>query len=809
MKYISHKWNNDNGSTDERLLKDHLLEVGSYSLNGGREFKGSDRDFIQTSLIIGMFHDFGKYTSYFQCYIQNGRKKKYSKHAFISALYAAYFASKLDISIDNQFYIYTAIYNHHQNLCNMDEDIGSSYMDDDDPLLVEKNGTLGIQLKDLSDHFSDVNSEISQLISHFSKTLCCSETFLDSFLKDGFKTIYDKLVDYNSNVKRGREPCPDPLKQSFLFSNLIDNDKISAAGLVKELTGKVTPPLIDKFKEDNFKSKPYVINLLREDLYQATKKNSETCNLTNHIFTITAPTGSGKTLSALESALIFKTRVESETGLKSRIVYAMPFITLLNQNYSVAKNILANIEGFSGNEQQFIISHHHLSEIEWKSNNTTYSMDEALLLVESWNSTLIVTTFVQLFETLMGNKNRALKKLHNLTNSIIIIDEIQSIKVDMWETIRRIFDIYSLKFNIYFIIMSATMPKITTSSIELSGIEEDVAKRFEKLNRTVIHVNLNAVSIDELMRDVLSRNRDKSILFMFNTIKSSIDAYNYCLANLDALGLVRPPFYISGNLIPIHREKVLQDISESLKTENSIVIGTQIFEAGVDIDFDIVVRDICPIDSVIQSSGRANRNGIKERGELILVDISKDKSKTGFYSRQVYGDIHTDVSLKILMQHNEKDIEEKDFRELVKSYYEELMERYPSGEVFISALENLRFGTKKEKKKDEIYVSDFSIIEKENQDSLFVEFDSEAEDILLKYKSIRKISNINERKNEFLKIRSTFYQYIKNMRTEKIERMKGDLIQLGSLYILPSSLLRNHYDYNTGIIIESNEGVML
>lgn len=275
-------------------------------------------------------------------------------------------------------------------------------------------------------------------------------------------------------------------------------------------------------------------------------------------------------------------------------------------------------------------------------------------------------------------------------------------------------------------------------------------------------------------------------------------------------------YYISANLIPFHRHMVLEKIIMELKDgKHPIVVGTQIFEAGIDIDFDIVVRDLAPIDSIVQASGRANRNdSLSNKGKVYVIDASKDSKKRGYYSSKVYNEIHTTVTLEILdeISSDKKVLDEKDLKNLVDSYYVKLKDRYPEGKnTKIMSFNQFNFGTDKNPLDigDEIYSSDFSLIRSRKIFEVFIEKYDKSSSILEKFLEIQKIKDPLRRKSSFLEIRSEFYKHIIQV-DEMTLRGLGKLENpLHNLYIMRKFFSDSLYDEEIGLDLGGTEEAII
>ena len=202
-----------------------------------------------------------------------------------------------------------------------------------------------------------------------------------------------------------------------------------------------------------------------------------------------------------------------------------------------------------------------------------------------------------------------------ITKSIVILDEIQAIPIEYYELVNFAIKKMVELFNCKVILMTATKPLIFSNSTELLDNSEYY---FSKMHRTTLIPKLEKISIQRFC-DIFKENQDcnKSYLIVCNTIAQSLKVYNILSEN----GTRSEYKYLSTNLLPLHRRELLTEIEDSLHKEKIVLISTQVVEAGVDLDFDEVIRDIGPLDSIIQCSGRCNRRWDRENGKVFVVTM--------------------------------------------------------------------------------------------------------------------------------------------------------------------------------------------
>ncbi|MCX7942666.1 MAG: CRISPR-associated helicase Cas3' [Dictyoglomaceae bacterium] len=766
------------------LLKKHLREVGE---KAEKYFFFEGGDFKRIGYYAGITHDFGKYTTYFQKRLLEIQDfGKLSDHGYISSLYSAFvFKKNINQTINIEdilkeflpFISFFVIYHHHLDLSSPSK-LKFNLED------LSKREILLKQVEDMKNNSVIIDRELRELnlptVEEFEQNL---DNTID-FLKK-------KLYQFDNKLEE-EEKEKVAIFSLALFSSLIDADKKSA-GKIKDIDRREIPEnIVETYKLESFKEKDY-INELREEIFQKVIKKIDNIDIKNQkIFTFTSPTGSGKTLTGFAFALKLRKKIEREFGYTPRIIYSLPFISIINQNYNVIKNVLAKIKDFEGNSSSYIISHHYLSKIEYEEGDELREVDESLALIESWESEVIVTTFVQLLHTIIGFKNNFLKKYHNIARSIIILDEVQNIPAEYWKLVERIFKLMCKYLNCYIILMTATKPLIFSSN-EALELLDDNESYYEKLNRiklfSYVKEERNLDSLLSLFVDFYTSQ--KSYMIVLNTIKSSIEFYNILKKqNLS------PLYYLSANIIPKERliriDRIKEDLNKGFKP---VLVSTQVVEAGVDIDFDVVIRDIGPLDSVIQASGRCNRNFQRNTGEVYVVFLKDEKGKS--YANMVYKKLTPRITFETLINFDE--IKESEFIKIINNYFEKLRfeKSQEESDFILSALRDLRFYEPKEI----ISVNSFKLIEEKGVIyPVFIEIDNSAKNIWKNFKSIILDDSLErwEKKIKLLGIKSDLEGYIVNVRVEKDASWIFDITFDQNIGYVPFHKISEYYDHETG-----------
>lgn len=789
-------------SHPDKLLRTHLSEVLENA-----KFFGEDA-FNKATEIICLCHDFGKYTTYFQNYLETKEKNdEKSNHSFISAICGAYIGFKV-IGEDNNLplLIYESILHHHGSIESLEENLpkeNKKISAEDGIVFRNKIKIAKLQIEDMKKNLEDIKKDYDSfnygdLIVNFVND-CNIEEILFKL-----KKLY---LRRKKQIKRANEDgSKDYFKFLNMYSMLIGADKFSASNTPVIKRRDVSFNSLDKSRKERIKkalnkdckaekniskeenSKPS-INKIRTEIYEDIQKEIEE-NYDKKILSITAPTGTGKTYSGFFAA----EKLKELLGDNRRIIYALPFTSIINQNYDVIYNLISDsVENFDEVSSEYIIKHHSLTDKDYKSEKSNIDILKAELLIENWSSSIIVTTFVQLLETLISNKNRMLKKFSAFNHSIILLDEVQAIDLKYLGLVDFILRKAVEELDCRIITMTATKPILLNDGHELLS---DYKKYFSYFNRTKINYNPNKVTIDEFIDDFIEEIKDESYLIICNTIGESLEIYK----KLE--DIPREVMYLSTNILPIHRKEKIKEIEDKLKLgEKLIVVSTQVVEAGVDFDFDNVIRDIAPIDSIIQAAGRCNRHNKKACGEVNVINICNSKER--LYGDMVYGKMQIMISKEILNEY--KEIEESQYLDLIEKYFFKAEENKNKdvSKKFIESINLLNFTGE-----DEYTISKFSLIEeKGNYVDVFFRINEEAEQVYLEFIDLIKDKDLENRRKRQLKIRAKLNDYTLSIPYKYASRInvnKEDII-----LSLPKEGCEEYYFDDIGFKREDEEEYMI
>jgi len=786
---------------NKSLLK-HLEEVSEFSRKTiSRKkinfFTIDSQTIEQIAFIIGAGHDFGKSTSFFQEYIDektDEKQKVYlknqpvTKHGKISAVFTyfllkEYLKDHKDVRWDLPIFGYLIVKRHHGNLKNPISEL-VDFNDDDIEILNE-------QIKSI---VSDPQS--------FSQITQIYQNILPGY---DFRPFFNHIDAIVKEIKMSKTHFRESLEKEqslesyvlfqLLYSTLIDSDKMDAADLAPSLKNK-TQPTIDKQIVDIYKHKKNFdkshdkIGAIRNCIYDEINAQIDTIDLGKKIYSINVPTGTGKTLASFSFGIKLREKISKEYGYYPKIVYTLPFLSVIDQNYFVFDDIFRTIQG-SSPPSEILLKHHHLSDTLYSMENNSddqieFKEDKAQLLIEGWNSEIVVTTFIQLFHSLISNRNRSLRKFHNIANSIVILDEVQSIPHKYWLLFKELLQALAQYCNVYFIFVTATQPLIFDETQgEIIELVSNKKKYFEQFDRIDLQYLPEIVTLEVFQQKVLqdlSSNPTKDYLIVLNTINSTKDLFDY----IKSSGLKDTEYYyLSTNITPKERLERILKIKTEKKEQRKVIISTQLIEAGVDIDVDVIYRDLAPLDSINQVSGRCNRNYTEgKKGDVRIFSLSDGKNE---YYKWIYPSFLIEKTKEVLK--GNEIVNENQFLELNNLYFKKV-KMDQSEHISKERLNDIKY------LKFDNLQKNFQLIEKTYEKTdVFIELDDTAKRIWTRYNDICSESNLLERKKKFLGIKKEFSEYIISIKTDEAPPIINS--ETGIAYV-PHDNLSSFYDENTG-----------
>ena len=563
---------------------------------------------------VKLYHDIAKLKNNFQIYIRDTSNDKLDKNHSLLSAYFFLLNSKFN-EIPTLFG-FLAIVSHHGdavNLMTLARDANKFFKNSkeleywEEVANAAKNIEVYSGLSTKKDEFLDRVEKLRQYLI---------------LLQYRYKFTYEDFINFKS-----------------LYSNLVYSDKFEAIFNTPKQETKDIP--IDVLEGDIQSLPP---NKKRDEFRNFVLNNfDKNCKL----FTLTAPTGYGKTLTALNFALKFN---------KSRIIYALPFTSIIDQTYDIIAKIYKNSD-------ILVSKAHHKTTIDEENLTEDDRYSKIKFLMESFSGEINVTTLYQLIFALFGNKNKDNVKFNQLKNSVVIIDEAQAIPYNFRKDFILLCEIISQRLGTIFIFMSATMPVIKSENFkEISNLDY-----FSKQDRYVIKW-LDISGEEGLLEKICGTARDKNTLVVVNTIKKAQELFVKLRDKFSC-------FCLNGYMYDEHKRATIETIKRAINTNKDdplaskiLLISTQSIEAGVDLDFDVGFREVSPISSIIQTAGRVNRHFGEIRGELyVFPEISK-------FTNLIYGDLQK-VSKAILEIFKQREVRESEILEISNLYFQKISDQ--------------------------------------------------------------------------------------------------------------------------------------
>jgi CRISPR-associated endonuclease/helicase Cas3 len=403
------------------------------------------------------------------------------------------------------------------------------------------------------------------------------------------------------------------------------------------------------------------VNQARETLWSSVTRASQE----NHrLFTLTAPTGSGKTLAMLKFAL----EHANKYGLK-RIIVVVPFLTVIEQT---ARTYRAVLKGSEGN---FVLEHHSMAGlgVEAEQQDAEGANErQRRLLADNWDAPVVLTTNVQLLESLFSNRPSACRKLHNLMGSIILFDEAQSLPTNLAVPTLAALSHLADSYRTSVVFATATQPAFDSLHDE---VKKHAIQGWQPYEAVPEHPALFA-ALERVTVRWPEESKEYSWDDLANELRGSTQALVIVNLKRHALNLLAElqgtegVFHLSTNLCAEHRRAVLNRVRKQLKSGKPCrLISTQCIEAGVDLDFPLVYRALAPLEAIAQAAGRCNREGrLKEKGTVIVFEPNEEGNWRRRYPTHSYYQA-AEVTRKMLTQHGKLDINDP---ALFREYYRQL-----------------------------------------------------------------------------------------------------------------------------------------
>lgn len=831
----------------KQTLYTHLLKTGLEAKKiGEKVYMGN------ISFLTGLLHDIGKASLDFQDKIIKNSNKKVDHSSlgglFVVKIYKSVFdeilVSKdqsildlksvlekdkltiLDLSDYINILIYTIMSHHGQyDMVRKNEDMAYVLTSLDRLKKIEKSPyRFGESLQESLD-IDDFYKEVEKFYE--SKGIYIKDIFCKGFLE--YLEIIKKLKNSAKEYSKNKEYEALCLYKSLLIRLLVSilksadiKDTINAYENIIVDEDPENLRQVEKRFEENI-NKKYAsfgepegkLNVLRREISEDILKRSKEDGL--GIYKLDLPTGAGKTLLSLRYGIN-----QMNYQGKDRFFYVTSFLSVLEQNASEMRKIL--------NDDDFILEHHSnvvddKDEIENDDRDDELDVVKKKFLLDDWTSPVILTTMVQFYNSIFKGKSANLTRFKSLINSVIILDEWQSIPTEFLYMTNLALNFMKIVMKTTLVLSTATQPTNASVSLDhklfygnLDGENEDIIDNknydfsaFERV-KLKIYGDINKMYGIEDIRDLVLENLDKSNLIILNTKKLVRKLYDLLENNYEDKDL----YYLTTNLTASDRLKKIEEIKKRLlKGDKICVVSTQLIEAGVDVDFDLVIRSLSGMDSVVQAMGRCNREGHRQSAFTYLINLDKNEEKTSMLK----GVDERKTACKAALNKSTDDLDikklteeyfEKLYANLKGDQYSEVLKLLAENKIVAGDFKKLNMVKKDLKEvagylydeKRQIYFDlfqsfkeaykDFELIEDNNR-SAIVDYEDTAEDL----NKLRDLS-LKLYGDDYLKNLKELKKIVKKLSRHTVALNKKDFglcedILDGKIYILPNTYYNNNF----------------
>ena len=625
FNYIAHVRKADG---QPQFLQTHLTETAEIAKSLAAKL-----DLDQAGELLGLMHDFGKYSRKFQKYIHD---ETGLFNPDLDDEESTPNGSKVDHSTAGAQWVYRELrkfgvaqgigelFGQTLGLC-IASHHGEGLIDcldgEGNPKWIER-----FNKTDELTHLTECEQNADEAVQQKARELA-GENLIRSLLKAVKPILFDQTT--NSKIKEFYLGC----LTRFLFSCLIDADRINSSDFEREAQKEVHrltekpdwQPAIDKLeaKLAGFENR-YPIDEIRRRISDDCLKRAAD---SQGIYTLTVPTGGGKTLASLRYALH-----HAQKHNLDRIIYIIPYTSIIDQNAQAVREILG---------EDWVLEHHSNLEPEKQS-------WQDKLLSENWDKPIVFTTMVQFLDAWFGGGTRGARHIHPMTDAVLIFDEIQTLPVKCVHLFCNVLNWLTAFGKSTAVLCTATQPLLGESGLqnfpegkresiaargllkqpahaEIMGTDEQREELYKKLSRVEIRFNEKSGgwNVDEAGAFLLEQfQTTPSCLFIVNTKKWAQELYQYCQRqNMPSESL----FHLSTNQCAAHRKAIFDTIKARLKNKQPVIcISTQLIEAGVDISMACVIRALGGLDSIAQAAGRCNRHGEKEgKGQVWVLNLQE------------------------------------------------------------------------------------------------------------------------------------------------------------------------------------------
>ncbi len=584
------------------------------------------------ALALGaLTHDTGKAAPAFQAHLY--RKGKGVNHAFPSAWFTLLLARQCGDPIERAIWAAEAVRRHHTQLVSFAEIASAWDADDRDDRAITAN--------------------MRNLLPRYAPRLAGPD----------FEALHEAFFDLEDRLDASTW-----LQLRLQYSLLVAADRMDAIGLHEPGRRSFPPFSLPVFPETpGAQGNEDPVAKWRGSVQEECFQHALQVIRGPGVYTLTLPTGAGKTLTGLRIAdhLI-------RQGFGHTLIYALPFISIVEQTTDVACSVYGETS---------IQEDHSLREVDLGEDETDRWKQMACLF-RYWHSPVVLTTLAQLWEAIFSPRANRAMNFHRLCGAVIILDEPQTIPAHLWAPLGDVFRFLSRELGTTVLLMTATQPHIARDPAK----KGELAPQPYRFPHNRHHYSAWAIDrefeIDEALQALAEKGlfEKHSGLAVFNTRASALAGFDLLEGRLAPDGSLK---LLSAWLTPWRRRQALAEIR--LKLENRLplfLVSTQVIEAGVDLDFEWVFRDLGPLDSIIQVAGRCNRHyRRKTPGQVVIARLcQKTNGRRISLARQVYDQVLLDATLQVLSKNPIFD--ETDVPRIVDEYYARVASSVTPAEVF-------------------------------------------------------------------------------------------------------------------------------
>lgn len=701
----------------------------------------------EVAFLAGLFHDIGKATPWFQDYLlRTQRRSALTPHAQSGAVLSWWCSGALDLPLWQRLAVFTAVLRHHGalNFAEWQAPLVKARYD-----LREVDHPLPRQIAAM-----DLDGIGAWLSGVAQRNPWLFGTGFDPTELNA-ERVAAALIDRKGADRRALRAPFTELEQALAFlagfGALLATDKLDAALKGEALTRPGLPTGAVATFMAQYPPAPSPLNARRRTI-AARVRATWLAHLDAPLLSLTAPTGSGKTLTVFDAALAVREALATRDGEPPRLIYCLPFTSVIDQNHAVFRAVLA-ASGLSERED-LLLKHHHLVSGTFRTETAEHAPDGAgQLLTETWRSEIVVTTFHQLLHSLLSPHNADLKRAGQLSGAVVLMDEVQALPLRYWQALRHLFQAATQALGTRFVLLTATRPLIFRPG-DAQELLPDHPDHFRALARVrLICHQREPLGLEAFAQELIRQFNDdtRPALIIVNRRRAVRELFQQLREAFPQRRLVA----LSTNLTPRDRRARIRLVRHLLaRGQDCLLVSTQLVEAGVDVSFPVVHRDLAPLDAIIQSAGRCNRHAVGgSPGEVHLWTLHQERDQglgEALWTR-VYDAPLIQVTRQVLDERDEWS--ESDFLDLSRRYFEGCWRTQDQQPVddWLTAGDFNRLG------------SDFRLIEDgPPRRALFVVQGPVDERLWKRYQAIQTDPELTplEREQRFRSLRAAFYERI-------------------------------------------------